>query len=779
MKRYLYIALPVCVVAAVTAWQAGLIPGRQLPTSGNADTPANPAPETSVPKAAPAVFNHSIDGAAGRLVYLQGASFGDTPQVWLLNERNAPRRQLDVLNTVGDFWLAARIPEDENGALIAAVSNGSQWSAPAPLNQALAYHADTAEIYSGASFRIFGRQLLLTGATPIVTIAGKRAEIDLAHSAEHMLTIRAPAGLEADSTPKIEIDNGNGSGAVVFTPEIRVGKNAGNTAGANPLKLDVPWANVFQFAQKVVDAGSGPNAVKCNGKDDIGPALQRTIDAAIASGGALVRLPAGRCVLDNRIDLKSGVVLEGRGPAKTQLVYSLNYPVSAVGQDGFGMRDLALINSGKATEGPLWKENRHSFMQRVTIDVGISRQSFLSDNQHFAMLDSQFIQRGSFGSHGPYVFANCSAMIFRGNQTVWSQGALNFNSVRDAVIENNEFIRDASQKKQESVIHGLTLDFAYRTSLLGNKLSVRNGPVLDTNRNDGEAILTEGGATGRTENYGDVADAGNDWIATGAPAPASPPDVPAVIASRNFGVAIISGKGFGQMRSIVGNAEGRMQISPAWTVVPDRSSRFATFAWGFEKSVIADNQLTGQPRGLWLYQSATRDVDILRNRFTEGGGIYLRAQQSGDRKQFDPIYSVRITGNQVTNTTGPWLSYIGGVYVLADQKPAGTGMLGIEISDNIIQAHRPNRSSRTEDHANVEGYFGMLRHESFAAYQPGDVPPVLGILLDNNQCNGCDRPLRIGTGVAGTTQLRALGPVDDTITVTKGTEASTNTVAAQ
>lgn len=51
------------------------------------------------------------------------------------------------------------------------------------------------------------------------------------------------------------------------------------------------------------------------------------------------------------------------------------------------------------------------------------------------------------------------------------------------------------------------MDFAYRIAVVGNTFDVLGGPITNKTRNDGETLLTEGGAGSRTENLGTVATA--------------------------------------------------------------------------------------------------------------------------------------------------------------------------------------------------------------------------------------------------------------------------------
>jgi hypothetical protein len=65
--------------------------------------------------------------------------------------------------------------------------------------------------------------------------------------------------------------------------------------------------------ENVIDAVA--DGLRCDGSTDDAPALQALIDDA--PDPAVVRLPAGTCVLGARIDLRSGVVVRGRGASQT------------------------------------------------------------------------------------------------------------------------------------------------------------------------------------------------------------------------------------------------------------------------------------------------------------------------------------------------------------------------------------------------------------------------------------------------------------------------------
>ena len=160
--------------------------------TGSASSPAEPAPQVADPRATPdcqgasappVLFNTTVSASPGDVVSLQGENFGDAPVVHL---DGAPTPPLEIVNRVGTGWLAVRIPPSAAGALALRIDSGCGVSAPVELDAARPYHLDATRLSPGGAFRLFGRNLLLAGSTPSLTIDGLPATIDLARSDEHV-----------------------------------------------------------------------------------------------------------------------------------------------------------------------------------------------------------------------------------------------------------------------------------------------------------------------------------------------------------------------------------------------------------------------------------------------------------------------------------------------------------------------------------------------------------------------------------------------------------------
>jgi len=688
----------------------------------------------------PVIFNATRTARPGDLVSFQGENFGAHPEVWL-DVPFAAAVPLPVENSL-DGWVAVRIPADTRGRLTARIKNGASFSARLNLNQALPLHLDTLQIASGGTFRIFGRNLLLPGFKPIVLLNDQAAELKLAESDETMLVAVAPLDIPRSSAVILTVDNGNLSGPTRMDRPVDVVPGDGSDA----YRVGVGWTvglpppGMFEVR---------PDAAADGEKDDSG-AIQDAIDKAAAhGGGGTVLLPAGTCKVARPMTLKSGVILQGAGKDKTFLRYEKsNYPIYASKVDLIGLSNLTIVNGGKEVEGPLLKGNTRVLIQNVRFDLGISQQIYLSENTNIVITGCDFLQGGSLRGQGPYVVTNSAGLVFTNNTTRWKDGAPTFQESHDSYIANNTWTRDASTQSTPIITtHCCVIDFCHRIAVVGNTFDVINGPITNRDRNDGETLLTEGGGGKRTENLGSVAEA----TASTMTDPANTIDVHPFAKDsipENYGVAIVDGKGAGQTRRVTGYASKTLTVSPRWDVIPDATSRYATFVWGLEKSLLKGNTLTGNPRGIWLYHCAIRDVDVVGNSLKEGGGIFLRTWQSVADKQFTPIYNVRIAGNTVSNTTGTWVSHIGSVFVLKDPRPFGIGQIGIEIRDNRLIANAKNLQLNAEDYAGIEGYYSLLKPE-IGEYEAPLRPPFLGTLYERNTATHCDVAFRLGTGADG------------------------------
>jgi hypothetical protein len=718
-------------------------------TSGTTSSGNTVVPAPSTDPSAPKIFNFSSSARPGDVISVQGVNFDSTTQAWLAGATLSSATQLTIVNQVGQTWVAAQLPSSRSGALVLWISNSHGASSAVALNQAVPTHLDALQLVPGGAFRVIGRNLMVSGFTPSVALDGLPATLNLAASNENILVATAPASLNPTPASVIMVDNGNGTGAVQLDRTISVVVGSGD-----PLGLGVGWGAGFTFAGNVIQVNT-----PCNGTQDDTGAIQAGISSASARGGGVVQLPAGNCLVTSTLTMASKVVLKGAGKDVTFLNYGVNIPILSVGNDLVGISDFTIVNSGAATQGTQWQQNTRSFILRVKFETGTSYQLFFTNNVNMVVSQTDFIQGASFHQNGPYIFGASSGLVFSNNTSTTIDGAPTFDKTHDSLYINNQFTRNAVNQNENPVIvtHGFTMNFAYRIAVIGNTFNVINGPITNKNRNDGEALLTEGGGAVRTENSGTVASATSTTISDPSNTLNVDPFGTGTI-PEDYGVAIVSGTGAGQARELVAYSNNTMTVDHPWGVIPDTTSHYATFVWGLEKSLLTGNALTDNPRGIWLYQTAIREVDVVGNTMTNGGGIFLRTFGNQSVKQFDPIYNVRIRNNTASNSTGLWMSYVTVVFANQDATNFGTADIGIEVRGDSLTANVPNVTSTTEDYAGQEGYMNLMRISATSAGQLGTTPMLLGTIFQNDQCINCSLPFVIGTGAYGTTLINNQPP---------------------
>lgn len=700
----------------------------------------------------PIVINSAQSARPGDIVGFQGENFGAEPGALLDAPDGGQPIALERVNTADGIWASFRLPVNATGALVVRIGNGTGLSQPVKLNAARAFHLDTLQLHGLGRFRVFGRNLLQAGFSPQVLVDGMPARIDLGASNEHMLVAVAPAALTERARLQLTVDNGNGTGPSLLERPLTAFSGAGN----DPFGLGVGWGNAFSSlaARPVLAAREARLAhpLRCNGVQDDTPALQEAINMAHAAGGGVVSLPEGLCRLAGSVQLKSQVVLQGAGKGRTVLAYEANYPLLGRNISLAGLRNFTLRNLAGNIESALMQDSERVFFQNIAFEIHGGVQMFLTGNRHFVIDSCDFMQPRNPRDNGPFALLETAGLVFTHNRILYANGSPNFGQVHDAYIAENHITRDLQDNQNsKGVVHSLTLDFAYRVTVARNTLDVAGGPVRNKLRNDGETILSEGGGPKRTENVGYVRTAGESTLfdpdVTHKVWPFQKKQIP-----ENYGIAIVGGRGQGQARQVVAYSQNLFTVDRAWDIVPDSSSRYATFVWGLEKSLIMDNTLVQNPRGIWLYQTGVRDVDIVGNTITEGGGIYLRTGQHLKDGLFTPMYGVKVARNTIANSTGEWPSYIHLAFVRVDEPAFGLGSIGIEIRDNTLQGNQPNISLREEESGGAEGLIARARFEGETQGKSKNQTRMLGTIFQNNRCNACNIGVMVREGAAATVQ---------------------------
>jgi hypothetical protein len=711
-------------------------------TTSTASTTATTTSSGSTPY----IFNAPQSTRAGDVISIQGHNFGTSPVVKMVSRNGDVLSTLPLLDAYGTGLLSVKIPTTATGAVILKVNNGTQDSAAVALNGARADHLDTFQISAKLPFRVFGRNLLVSGYSPVVTVDGVIATVDVKNSNEHMLSVVAPATIKASARAAITVDNGNGTGSTTFDRPVET-----LAGSSDPFMLGTGWASAFaELSTRVISSSTDvllPKKVVCDGSTDITAALQSAIDLAVSRGGGVVQLPSGTCKLSGMVKLKSKVVIQGLGKNSTIINYDASYPFYGKGIDLVGIRDLTLSNVKGDIESPLIQDSQRVFIKNSNFNLNGGDQMYWSGNTNFVVIGTTITQPKNTKQYAPLIMNAGAGLVFTGNTITFAHGAPSFARVHDAYVADNRFTRDIRDNQDgTSVVHSFVMDFAYRIAVIGNSFDVLGGPVTNKFRNDGEGIISEGGGGKRTENLGTVGSATSISLTDTTNVINVNPFTAGVI-PENYAVAIVAGRGAGQTRRVISYASGTLLVDKAWDVIPDTTSRYATFVWGLEKAILKKNSFLQVPRGIWLYQTAARDIDIVENNISEGGGIYVRAAQKLTAKLFDPMYGIRIANNTISNTRKEWRSYLSVMFQRMEETDFGIGMIGVEVRGNALRANNPNISQPQELAGNIEGYAVKMQGEGATQALSKDQERILGSILQSNSCTDCQTAYLLSDGV--------------------------------
>ena len=703
----------------------------------------------------PIIFHKPKHIKSGDYFGLQGNNFGINPTIeWLNSDGTTAQKSHPAVEWEGR-WIGIDTPQLPNAAIKLKITRtDGQSSQVISLNGAIVNHLDTLEILPDGHFKIFGLNLIWPGFKPKVCINGLSAEINEKTSDAYVLDVKAPRTLIAGPVTSLYVDNGNGSPSSNISRPITIRRRT----GAEELwGLDTGWvANFGPLTQRIVlaqDSHIDGVAMKCDGNNNDSEALHKLILQISRTGGGTLKLPVGVCKLDGTTELQSGVIIEGSGRDSTVLKFSEHSAIYGHDLDRLAIRNLTLENIGGNIQAPQIKNSSRVILQNINVYLNGSKQEFFTSNRNFIIQNCLFKQPFNEYHNGPLVLAENAGFVMRNNTIIYSQGAISLDEIHDADIDGNHIQRivydETKQNRGDDVVHGFGLNFAHHLAIRNNTFDLINGPVRSKYRNDGEALLTEGGAAHRTEGVGVVASATTDALVDTTHRQAIATNNGRSI-SESYGVAIISGNATGQTRRIIGVSDGQIQVEPQWDLIPEKGSHFATFKWGLQYALIRGNVFRDIPRSIWLYQTAVSDVDVVENKIHNSGGIYLRSVQILNSSHFTPMYDVRINGNILENTNSEWASYINLTFVRADIVDFGPAMFNMEIKGNEIQANKPNLHMPQEEAGFQEGYVVRMHAEGPDQSRALNQNRIIGTVLQNNTCINCETPYTIRQGTNST-----------------------------
>ena len=730
---------------------------------------------------APIILNSSETANAGDVIYLQGSGFGDFPVVQF-SYNDSSWQSVSVLNS-GNGYVSVTIPLTETrlpDLLTVRVSaDSSNWSKPVYMNRARGISTDSDQIAAGGTLRIFGRNLYL-GATPHVRFVDQSdnsssvASVSVFHSSSYLLALTAPSSVVAGHTYSIYVSNGYSgnatSGGETLVEETVMGRNG----GMDYWSLGVPWApdlTSYQNPYNVQTDSRLSAHASGNGEDDTA-ALVAAVQAAGKAGGGVVYLPAGAYKLlfssGCGLTLPSNVVLMGAGQNRTIVYYGYGSAPQA-SQGGYavcfgnqtGISDLTLFNvneSGQWPQSGTSVGSQEVFVQRVTWNIGTSQWIALQ-NAHKATIQNSTLIQGLDSAYqmGPLALLGCSRCDVTSNIIEFAVGGMLFDSTSDFIFENNVVTRDISvSPAPQSVTHSIEANFATNFTVLNNTFRSQ-GNSLATN-NDGEVISTEGGGPSRIDEFrGTVTASDSLDLTDGNQNFQQSSNTVAALRAGLAKVAVVSGNGMGQVRSVMAvSADGKtLTVDHPWDVAVDAGSNYATFDWSASSWIIAGNTMTGNFKGIDIFDASASDVLIQSNTLMDSDGIMVSPSQQPPGL-FNVVRGLSIIDNSISDLAGLRPAYIGIIPREDSQTTSfGTAVLGATLRGNTVIGYTPNvfvNKPSWDDYKVIsEGYLNYWFWQSTSAYSPANAPPpIIGTIFQSNQAQNSKSAFVLNTGAVET-----------------------------
>ena len=749
----------------------------------------NPASKASSKETGnPVIFNFNEGALPGEAFGVQGDSFGTAPELWYAvvtgtEKKLTPKVALNVVSR-SESYVSAILPDEKlipAGVLtVVWVKNGQHWSEPVYINRARVVTVEYEEIMSGYTFRVFGRNLFFAGQKPkLIFFDGEKKQslqAEVIQADPYFLQVKAPQGLTPGKRYKIVVSNGSGGkwGESTAEESLLARENA-----PDPFGIKAPWGADFKFDQNIYNVKSDPR-LKLKAKGDSvandRDAIQQAIDKAGAEGGGVVYLPGGKYKLiyptGSGLTMRSNVVLKGDGQSRSIILYGYGNPppypdpigkghwpddtidgpglVWPLGTTRSGMSDLCIQNVN--TSG-IWRHSLKTMIPKEKIPGGAGSEFFavncrfdlsMAVGLAWSYVDRMIIADCDFVSTTqntwPWMW-HCNGstnFAVRGNRVHYAAGRFGFNDSYNGIIENNHITRLGDLQTFKGETGGFNIDYAKDIVVMKNRMDVNGTPIFP--RNQGETILSQGcNPTGQT--VGEVTaatsttitDAKKEWWVFN----------PLLLGSSRA-VAIVSGKGAGQWRSITGSKGGTLSVDRPWDVTPEAGCHYVVMSWSAEDWLVKDNILEDNHQGIMFY-CGCNDVAIEGNKLTNSSGIYMRSDQRANEGRFNLLWNAAIVGNEIRRTEGTRAVNIYSILaVQPKQSLLGTGTLGLEIRRNLVQAKFPNVGSSVPG----EGYWSEAKSSTPALLN--NTIGILGTIYEKNTAINCDFGYRLSQSMSQT-----------------------------
>jgi hypothetical protein len=242
---------------------------------------------------------------------------------------------------------------------------------------------------------------------------------------------------------------------------------------------------------------------------------------------------------------------------------------------------------------------------------------------------------------------------------------------------------------------------------------------------------------------------GGATYVTGRPASSQPWNYDS---ANPYVLAIVSGPGAGQWRKITGSAGNTFYLDKGLEIYPEVGDRFVIAHPGYLNVIIRNNNMSGNPFGVAMFDGTFINVSVTSNTMTDNGGVYLSPSQTtrSSFKTFSTYRNIEINNNIINNKSGYFPAYINISFRLVDQTTFfGRSLDTIEVRSNQLTA-RPGTNLSLFPFS--EGYANMIWHQNgFYTYVEENKNPIVGTVLQGNFCTNCPVNYKLTGGVLNTT----------------------------
>lgn len=596
--------------------------------------------------------------------------------------------------------LPADAPKDVY-ALWVRTTNGV--SDPVFINRAEAFWLSEHTVFPGQNVRLIGRNffhpVLRDDADPKKQISAVKIELvdptdqstvpvrNIQDVTDYTIDFKIPGSAVAGKSYDIRVTNGAGGnygwheGMADAEPFAVTGKPAGN-----PVGLEAAWTKGIPWDKRynVKDFGA-----RGDGNTDDTAAIQTALDSAFNEGGGVVFLPPGTYNTSS-LSIRSKTVLLGVGKDKTTLFYigteapqddpippgrewyygkSIEW-IKGSG-DLIGIANLSLTNEVKRPNDDNYSQRRRlsGWVTAVKLNAtwnslpdgggqgyfvkGVRVRNMDGDGLILAGVSDFIVEDCDVDTTHAAAWVNATDGYFKiRNNTLRNAGRPNIfaidlrGSTRGgafSIIEGNRMHGDnwiTSPKYMQEPPNAIG-EFRYATVgprclyFAHNQADGRFGDSYNAGEGLNFEILpplaysqaTAADSTGLT-----------DDTRTFSPG-----------ALKGAKLTIIGGAGVGQMRTIAGNSEHRLEIGETWKIMPDSTSIYSLQQHVNYHNIIVNNTMEAAiDKAAVVFYTSHYDNIIAHNVFRNSGGIWLSANTVKSQNRANFSYFNYVADNEIS-----------------------------------------------------------------------------------------------------------------------------------